>query len=465
MKYCAIVFCAALLCASCTGETGPTGPRGAEGDFGEMGIPGPPGEKGEKGDPGERGEPGEIDPLEVAQSLVDEDGLLGTIVDRTRDAVLENPEQLRGEAGPAGPPGAPGDPGLADVEGDASVLGSLALGHSSPADRLHLSVEDREGLLLEAESAPSLKFYNRVEGGRNWQIVGGQMGLDGSPGDLALRKGTSTGDDPNEDSVELMRWTDRGNVGIGLEEEVLNGYELDVGGSISMRDTGLPIFERTLAWTGADATIFASVGTFRDMPSPDPRRGLKCSSFDGVALDGAEARMVITPDGFVGIGTETPDVALDVAGVLEVNDMTVTSDRRWKRDIHTVQDALALVQRLRGVRFHWRQGEEGLGNVPEGEQLGLIAQEVELVLPELVDTDARGYKTVAYVELVALLIEAVKTQQDQWDVQYEALGEALERQRAQLATQRREMEQLRRERKDVRRELDALRKDLESLRR
>ena len=52
-------------------------------------------------------------------------------------------------------------------------------------------------------------------------------------------------------------------------------------------------------------------------------------------------------------------------------------------------------------------------NFSEGTHIGLIAQEVEEVLPELVDTDTDGFKSVAYANVVAVLIEAVKEQQKQ----------------------------------------------------
>jgi hypothetical protein len=66
---------------------------------------------------------------------------------------------------------------------------------------------------------------------------------------------------------------------------------------------------------------------------------------------------------------------------------------------------MALVRQLRGVSFDWREdGPYG----QEGADLGVIAQEVEQVFPELVKTDDRGYKQVNYIGLIAPLIEAVK---------------------------------------------------------
>jgi hypothetical protein len=66
---------------------------------------------------------------------------------------------------------------------------------------------------------------------------------------------------------------------------------------------------------------------------------------------------------------------------------------------------MALVRQLRGVSFDWREdGPYG----HEGSDLGVIAQEVEQVFPELVVTDELGYKRVNYIGLIAPLIEAVK---------------------------------------------------------
>lgn len=67
--------------------------------------------------------------------------------------------------------------------------------------------------------------------------------------------------------------------------------------------------------------------------------------------------------------------------------------------------AMELVRRLRGVSFEWTE-EAGPGH--SGRDLGVIAQEVEEVFPELVSTDASGYKRVNYIGLIAPLIEAVK---------------------------------------------------------
>ena len=87
--------------------------------------------------------------------------------------------------------------------------------------------------------------------------------------------------------------------------------------------------------------------------------------------------------------------------------VTANSDERLKKNVETITDALHKVTGLRGVEYdHKNTGDHCLG---------LIAQEVESILPDVVYEDATGVKSVAYQNIVALLIEAVKDQQRQID--------------------------------------------------
>ena len=86
---------------------------------------------------------------------------------------------------------------------------------------------------------------------------------------------------------------------------------------------------------------------------------------------------------------------------------TNISDITLKKDITTLDNALDKILQLRGVNFFWKDAWRG-----EGSQVGLVAQEVEKVFPEVVSTfDKSGLKGVQYDRLVAPLIEAVKEQQ------------------------------------------------------
>ncbi len=87
--------------------------------------------------------------------------------------------------------------------------------------------------------------------------------------------------------------------------------------------------------------------------------------------------------------------------------VTANSDERLKKNIETITDALHKVTGLRGVEYdHKNTGDHCLG---------LIAQEVEQIIPQVVYEGVDGVKSVAYQNIVALLIEAVKDQQRQID--------------------------------------------------
>ena len=72
------------------------------------------------------------------------------------------------------------------------------------------------------------------------------------------------------------------------------------------------------------------------------------------------------------------------------------------------EGVLSRVRRLRGVSYEWREGEEHRGRTGAERELGVIAQEVEEVFPELVSTGSDGFKRVDYLGLIPVLIEAVK---------------------------------------------------------
>jgi hypothetical protein len=109
----------------------------------------------------------------------------------------------------------------------------------------------------------------------------------------------------------------------------------------------------------------------------------------------------------VGIGTETPAYKLDVDGDIRCGVLHETSDRRLKTNVVPINGVLERVQQLRGVSFQWRKETE-LEGAAAPRHLGVVAQEVEAVFPELVSGPEDGYKSVEYTKLTAVLIEAVK---------------------------------------------------------
>jgi plastocyanin len=91
-------------------------------------------------------------------------------------------------------------------------------------------------------------------------------------------------------------------------------------------------------------------------------------------------------------------------GTLSATIFTSLSDRTQKTDIEPIQNAIETVKKLEGVKYKWKDSH----NKPS---IGVIAQDIEKVLPEVVNENPGGLKSVSYGNIVGLLIEAIKEQQ------------------------------------------------------
>ena len=82
-----------------------------------------------------------------------------------------------------------------------------------------------------------------------------------------------------------------------------------------------------------------------------------------------------------------------------------SSDKRLKDNIQPIENPLQKINQIGGYSFEWNVEKQ---NIYKGKDYGVIAQEIEEILPELVDTRDNGYKAVKYDKLVSLLIEGIK---------------------------------------------------------
>ncbi|APR88499.1 cell wall surface anchor family protein [Minicystis rosea] len=124
----------------------------------------------------------------------------------------------------------------------------------------------------------------------------------------------------------------------------------------------------------------------------------KLGTIDGPVIFGYKG-------GALGTTFEKAAVALqwDTNGLLYTRfGIISSSDLTLKTDIEPVKDALAQIRGINAVHFSWKDAPS------QGRQLGLIAQNVETVFPEVVSTNGMGTKGIDYARLVAPLIEAVK---------------------------------------------------------
>ena len=167
---------------------------------------------------------------------------------------------------------------------------------------------------------------------------------------------------------------------------------LDVAGVINLdSDSGNVMFSDG----GVEIGLLANTGNSFTLMS---RQSDKDIIFKG--NDGGSTITALTLDmSAAGAATFNSDV--------NAPNFNTTSDATLKTNVETLTGSLDAVKSLRGVSFDWI--ESG------GSEVGVIAQEVEAVLPDVVSTNDEGIKSVKYGNMVAVLIEAMKEQQVQID--------------------------------------------------
>jgi hypothetical protein len=113
----------------------------------------------------------------------------------------------------------------------------------------------------------------------------------------------------------------------------------------------------------------------------------------------------------VGVAPNATDGRIDAS-----NDIVAfsSSDLRLKENIKPIENALEKVKSLTGVEFDWKP-ELKHAHGYEGHDTGVIAQEVQEVMPTAIRTNDTGYLAVRYEKLIGLLIEGMKEQQLQID--------------------------------------------------
>jgi len=152
--------------------------------------------------------------------------------------------------------------------------------------------------------------------------------------------------------------------------------------------------EGTFVWADADDTDFSSTGT---------------------------NQFLVRASGGVGINTDSPQFALHVngdAGKPGGGAWSVASDARLKKDIRPLEQALARLLKLHGVTFEYKD-PKAIHELP-GQQTGMIAQEVEKVFPEWVETAPDGMRRLSIRGFEALTVEALRDLRAEKDEQIRA---------------------------------------------
>jgi len=266
----------------------------------------------------------------------------------------------------------------------ATTSGNVGIGTTSPASTSKLVVVGPDTvpagampqqILVASSDAPN----NRLEIGYRYDGASVQYGR--------LQAWSTLGARP------LVLNDGGGNVGIGT---VNPNTALDVRGQFWIQDAN-----------NAAVIHFPSTGI---LP------GLYLRSSDPSTFVWNTRLYISGVNGNIGIGTELPGAyKLHVAGTIYTSSgCTGCSDARWKTNIEPIAASLDKIMALTGVQFNWKTEEYPSMFFREGLDYGLVAQDVEKTLPEVVYED-NGYKYIRYDRLSALLIEATKEQQKEID--------------------------------------------------
>lgn len=258
-----------------------------------------------------------------------------------------------------------------DVEGELRVSGGnyLILGKDDSGRDWGLSADDEDFRITEPEDSD--KEYVRIN----------------DDGSIYLKPG----------GTSVMTLETSGEVGIGDETP---DAELDMEtGNIMFADADYNGIYWGEIHTGATNGAW---GFIRNETSDGQ---LELGSDDQIAFYETD-NMDLMVDWSLNNGT------FNFNGRITSNGINETSDARFKKDVQPLESSLNKVLALEGVSYYWdNENSYGKHAFTDDKQIGVIAQQVEPILPEVVTTDDEGFKSVQYSHMVPVLIEAVKEQQ------------------------------------------------------
>jgi len=243
---------------------------------------------------------------------------------------------------------------------------------------------------------------------------------------------THAGDDIDIDTTPLTGATVISDLDFNITTDTL-GHVTDANASVSTRnltksDIGLGNVENTAVSTWAGSTNLTtlgtiSTGTWQGTAIADAYLSSNTAHLSGTqTFSGAKTfSAAVNISDSTASTTKTTGALIvtggvGISGALNVGGDVVayaSSDERLKDNIELISNPIEKVQSLKGVTWNWNENADELQqSLPN---VGVIAQDVEKVLPQLVTDRDNGFKGVDYAKLTGLLIEAIKEQQKQID--------------------------------------------------
>jgi len=298
-----------------------------------------------------------------------------------------------------------------DIQSNGSSYfngGNVGIGTDSPTSKLHIKGDGGNSAAIKIESTNS--------SGPGYMYI--QRNIDGkcyvmNQDDNALILGAS-------DNTSQLYLRENGNVGIGTTSpdaklQVNGDFHIEGTNNAWTNDAGKGLYFRSGSNSSNDSYIQSMDRT------NNAYYGLQFDALDYNFRCNGDTKMFINSDGNVGIGsTPSSSYKLYVSGnffastsISTNGDITAfaASDKRLKNNITPIQNPLEKLKKINGYTFDWIEKKDIHSN--KGNDIGVIAQEIEEVLPEITTTRDNGYKAVRYEKLTPFLISCIKDQQTQ----------------------------------------------------
>ena len=404
------------------GATGPQGPTGPKGDTGAVGPTGPKGDTGAVGPTGPKGDTGDTGP----QGLAGADGATG-------------PQGLKGDTGATGPQGPQGDPGATGPTGPKGNTGSTgpqgpagddgATGPAGPTgpkgDTGNTGPTGPAGPKGDTGNTGSTGPQGPAgptgpKGNTGNTGPTGPAGPTGPKGDTGNTGSTGpqgpTGPKGNTGSTGPQGPTGpKGNTGSTGPQGPTGPSGSPWGGGTFSGDINIKDGNTKIQEGGGNSVRLRSNNGYVDI---GPQNSSWCHFYTDRGAFYFSKPMTVDTGVFQSYDEDVVikrarsnsyKLTLSTSGLTATHNITAYSDERLKENIDVIDDALEKVCSLKGVNYN----RTDLDDKPR--QTGVIAQDVEKVLPEAVITadDEMQTKSVAYGNLVGLLIEAIKELKDE----------------------------------------------------
>jgi ribosome-binding factor A len=288
------------------------------------------------------------------------------------------------------------------VNGTTTTVNSTTVQLGDNIIELNGSGAANGGLLVKDATAP-----NTTSGSLLWDSTNDywKAGAAGSELPLVTTSGTQTLTNKTIDGSQLV------NASVAnakLANSTISGIALGSNLATLTIGTGLS----GTSYNGSGAVTIANTG----VTSAVAGTGVSVSGATGavtISIGQAVATSSNVQFNSLGIGMAASAVAGEIKASADII-AYASSDERLKENIKPIENALDKISKISGNTFDWKSGYEEIHS-HEGNDVGLIAQEIEAVLPQLVTTREHGFKAVQYDKLVALLVEGIKEQQKQID--------------------------------------------------